>query len=56
MVLNNLTPLSKAEISPILLDISLTTVNAELGAMVKDGTIQRIDAGRVLYYLRDKTL
>ena len=48
-VLNSLTPLSKAEICKIL---SPTTVEAVLGAMVKDSTIQRIGAGRASKYLK----
>lgn len=39
--------LSKTEISQILLDVSLTTVKAEPGALVEGGTIQRIETGRV---------
>lgn len=51
-VLNSLTPLSKAEICKILPDVSPTTVEAVLGAMVKDGTIQRIGAGRASRYIK----
>lgn len=51
-VLNSLTPLSKAEICKILPDVSPTTVEAVLGAMVKDSTIQRIGAGRASKYLK----
>ena len=50
--LNSLTPLSKAEICKILPDVSPTTVEAVLGAMVKDSTIQRIGAGRASKYLK----
>ncbi|MBQ7491860.1 MAG: Fic family protein [Clostridia bacterium] len=50
-VLNSLTPLSKAEICKILPDVSPTTVEAVLGSMVKDGTIQRIGAGRAARYI-----
>ena len=46
-VLYNLTSLSKAEISKILLEVSLTTVKAEMGALIKGGSIQRIETGRV---------
>ena len=45
--LNSLAPLSKAEISKIFLDASLTTMKAELCALLKGSTIQRIEAGRV---------
>lgn len=51
-VLNSLTPLSKAEICKILLDVSPTTVEAVLGAMVRDGTIRRIGAGRASRYIK----
>ena len=51
-VLNSLTPLSKAEICKILPDVSPTTVEAVLGAMVKDSTIQRIGSGRASKYLK----
>lgn len=51
-VLSNLAPLSKAESCKILPDVSPTTVEAVLGAMVKDSTIQRIGAGRASKYLK----
>ena len=51
-VLNSLTPLSKAEICKILPDVSPTTVEAVLGAMVRSGTIKRIGASRAARYIR----
>lgn len=51
-VLNSLTPLSKSEICKILPDVSPTTVEAVLGAMVKTGSIQRIGAGRLTRYIK----
>lgn len=51
-VLNSLTPLSKAEICHILPDVSPTTVEAVLGAMVKSGTICRIGASRAAKYVK----
>lgn len=51
-VLNSLTPLSKAEICKILPDVSPTTVEAVLGAMVKNGTIKRIGASRSTRYIK----
>ena len=51
-VLNSLTPLSKSEICKILPDVSPTTVEAVLGAMVKTGSIQRIGAGRMTRYVK----
>ena len=44
-VLNSLTPISKAEICNILPDISPTTVEAVLGSMVKNGSIERLGNG-----------
>lgn len=52
VILNSLTPLSKAEICKILPDVSLTTVEAVLGAMVKSGAVKRIGASRSARYLK----
>ena len=51
-VLNSLTPISKAEICKILPDVSPTTVEAVLGAMVKDGQLQKIGGSRSTRYIR----
>lgn len=51
-ILNSLTPLSKAEICMILPDISPTTVEAVLGAMVKNGTIKQIGSSRATRYIK----
>lgn len=51
-VLNNLTPISKAEICKMLLDISATTVEAVLGRMVKKGLVQIIGGGRGKKYIK----
>lgn len=51
-VLNSLTPISKAEICKILPDISPTTVEAVLGAMVKNGSIERIGSSRSSRYIK----
>lgn len=51
-VLNSLTPISKAEICKILPDISPTTVEAVLGAMVKSGTVKRIGSSRAARYIK----
>ena len=53
-ILNNLTPISKAEICKILPDVSATTVEAVLGAMVKDGLVTIIGKGRNIKYMRSK--
>ena len=49
-ILNSLTPISKAEICKILPDVSPTTVEVVLGAMVKSGMIQRIGKSRATRY------
>ncbi len=51
-ILNSLTPLSKAEICGILPDVSPTTVEAVLGAMVKRGSVRRVGSGRATRYIR----
>lgn len=51
-VLNSLTPISKAKICKILPDISPTTVEAVLGAMVKNGSIKRIGSSRSSRYIK----
>lgn len=51
-ILNSLTPLSKAELCQILPDVSPTTIEATLGAMVKKGSIKRIGAGRASRYIK----
>lgn len=54
-VLGSLTPMSKAEICRIHPDISPTTVEAVLGAMVKEGRIKRIGASRNAKYIRNES-
>ena len=51
-VLNSLTPLSKADICKILPDVSPSTVEAVLGAMVRTGTIRRIGSSRSARYVK----
>ena len=51
-ILNSLTPLSKMEVCKILPDVSPTTVEAVLGAMVKTGSVRRIGSGRAARYVR----
>lgn len=50
--LNSLTPISKAEICRILPDVSPTTVEAVLGAMVKSGSVKKIGESRSARYIR----
>lgn len=51
-VLNSLTPISKSEICKILPDVSPTTVEAVLGAMVKRGTVKRLGSSRAARYIK----
>lgn len=51
-ILNSLTPISKAEICRMLPDVSPTTVEAVLGAMIKSGSIKRIGASRAARYIK----
>lgn len=51
-VLNSLTPLSKAEICKILSDVNPTIAEAVLGAMVKSGSIKRIDTSQMSRYIK----
>jgi Fic family protein len=46
------TPLSKADICQILPDISATTVEAVLGAMVRDGRLGYIGRGKAIRYIK----
>ena len=51
-VLNSLPPISKSEICKILPDVSPTTVEAVLGAMVKSGSIKLIGSSRSTRYIK----
>lgn len=51
-MLNNLTPISKAEICKILPDVSPTTVEVVLGTMVKNNAIKIIGSGRNTKYMK----
>ena len=51
-VLNNLTPISKAEICKILPDVSPTTVELVLGTKVKNNAIKIIGSGRNTKYMK----
>jgi Fic family protein len=51
--LGSLTPFSKAELCSIHPDVSPTTVENVLGAMVKDGRLLRLGAGRNTRYIRN---
>ncbi|MCM1334703.1 MAG: Fic family protein [Bacteroides sp.] len=51
-VLNSLTPVSKREICKLLPDVSPTTVEAVLSAMVRSGSIKKIGASRSTRYIK----
>ena len=50
-VMNSLVPVSKAEICKCLPDISPTTVEAVLGAMLKNGDVRKLGQGRGTRYI-----
>jgi hypothetical protein len=51
---NSLLPMSKADLCRLLPDVSPTTIEAVLGAMVKDGRIKRIGSARASKYIRNE--
>ncbi len=51
-ILRSLTPISKADISKILPDVSITTIETVLGRMVKSGLIKKVGTGRSTKYLK----
>ena len=53
-LLNSLLPMSKADLCKLLPDVSPTTIEAVLGAMVKDGRIKRIGSARASKYIRNE--
>jgi len=53
-VLNSVLPISKAEICDILPDVSVTTVEAVLGKLVKDGSIKKLGQARNTKYVNAK--
>jgi hypothetical protein len=50
--MNSFTPLSKSDICSILPDVSPTTIEAVLGAMVRGGLIRRLGGGRGTKYIK----
>lgn len=53
-VLNSILPISKADICEFLPDVSVTTVEAVLGRMVKEGTVQKLGQARSTKYVNAK--
>ena len=51
-VMNSLLPISKQEIAFILPDVSPTTIEAVLGAMVRAGLVEKVGAARNTKYIR----
>jgi len=51
-VLNSLLPISKQEICYVLPDVSPTTVEAVLAAMVKNGAVNKVGSGRNTKYIK----
>ncbi len=51
-VLNSLLPISKSEICKILPDVSLTTVEAVLSVMVKNGQVKKIGKAKMTRYFK----
>lgn len=52
IVMNSLTPISKADICRALPDVSPTTVEAVLGELVKKGNVRKVGEGRAVKYIR----
>jgi Fic family protein len=53
-VLNSLLPISKRELAYILPDVSQTTIEAVIGAMVKAGAVEKVGTARNTKYIRVK--
>ncbi|MDR0491865.1 MAG: Fic family protein [Oscillospiraceae bacterium] len=51
-VLNSLLPISKQEICYVLPDVSPTTVEAALAAMVKNGAVEKVGTGKNTKYIK----
>ena len=51
-VLNSLLPISKQEICYVLPDVSPTTVEAVLAAMVRNGVANKVGSGKNMKYIR----
>ena len=51
-VLGSMLPISKREIAYILPDVSVTTIEAVLAQMLKNGVIQKLGAGPSTKYLK----
>lgn len=52
MVLDSILPLSKSELSAMLPDVSVTTIEAVLGEMVRQGRVRKVGGNRNARYIR----
>ena len=52
-ILNSILPISKKEISDILPDVSVTTIESVLSKMIKENKIVKIGEGRNTRYIRN---
>ena len=51
-VLDSLIPVSKTDICELLPDVSMTTVEAVLGKMVREGRVRKVGGGKNVQYVR----
>ena len=52
MVLNSVLPVSKSDLSSMMPDVSVTTIEAVLGEMVREGIIRKVGGNRNARYIR----
>ena len=52
VVLNSLRSISKAQVSKILPDVSITTIEAVLGQMIRSGQIRKVGTGKGVRYIK----
>ncbi len=52
MVLNSVLPVSKTDLSSMMPDVSVTTIEAVLGEMVREGVVRKVGGNRNARYIR----
>ena len=52
MVLNSVLPVSKSDLSSMMPDVSVTTIEAVLGEMVREGVVKKVGGNRNARYIR----
>lgn len=52
MVLNSVLPVSKSDLSSMMPDVSVTTIEAVLGEMVREGVVRKVGGNRNARYIR----